>query len=205
MVGDPSSGWRNFFSNLMSSNDDKDIASLFRFVKSKLYQFRLSRHYVPREILTEAYIRGLKVYERGDEIKNKLAWTRRTAYNIIREFRRDLDKHRHDDLDDISMSQAIAYLTSQHDFFSEDGPDEDTLSAMKLAFSDLPMEDRELLNLKVVQELSWKEVRNQLTRCQSKVPTEGALRQRKRRALQRLAEYYTQHLTQAVVSREDSE
>lgn len=193
-VKEPVSGWHSFFSDLISNNDDKDIASLFRFVKSKLYQFRLSKHYTPREILTEAYIRGLEIYKKGDAIQNKLAWTRRTSYNVIREFRRAVDKHQHDDLDDISMSQAIAYLTCQHEDASDNGPDEDTLYAMRLAFSDLSLEDRELLNLKVVQELSWKQVHDQLTSCWPKVPTEGALRQRKRRALHQLAKCYTHYI-----------
>lgn len=202
---DPASAWRSFFEDLISSHDNKELTSFFRFIQSKLHQFRLSKHYKAREILTETYLRGIKVYQKGDEIKNKSAWIRSTAYNVIRELRRDLDKHRHDDLDEISMPQAIAYLSSQHDSSSEDQPDEDTLSAMKLAFSDLSLEDRALLSLKVLQELSWKEVRNQLNRCWSKVPTEGALRQRKRRALQRLAEHYTHHLTQTGSDRETEE
>lgn len=194
MNNDSVSGWDTFFSDLLSNSDDKDVASLFRFVKSRLYQFRLTKHYKPREVLTEVYLRGLKKTKQGEEIKNKLAWTRITAYNVIRELRRELDKVKYDDLDDIAPSRMQIYLSSQEVSSSENGFDKEILKAVKLAFCDLSPQDRALLDLKVIQDLSWKEVHQKLTQCWVKVPTENALRQRKRRAIQRLTECYTSHI-----------
>lgn len=197
------SDWNIFFSELLLNKDDRDIASLFRFVKSRLYQFRLTKHYKPREVLTEAYLRGLEPCKKGEEIKNKLAWARTTSYNIIREFRRELDRINFEDLDDVPLSSMRAYLSYQENSSSDSSPNEEMLKAIRVAFSDLSFEDRELLNLKVVQELSWKEVHKCLRQCWAKVPTENALRQRKRRAIQRLTEGYTHHISNVASDSED--
>ena len=188
------SEWNDFFSSLLSKQEDKDIASLFRFAKVRLYQFRLTKHYTPREVLTEAYLRGLEKCKKGEEIKSKLAWIRTTSYNIIRELRRELDKLNFDDLDEIPLSSMREYLRSQDNYPTEGSLNEEMINAVRLAFSDLSPQDRELLNLKVVQELSWQEVQKRLTQAWAKVPTENALRQRQRRAIQRLTEGYIQPL-----------
>jgi len=188
------SDWDKFSANLLSNKDDKDILKMFRFVQSKLYQFRLAKHYKPREVLTEAYLRGLYKCKEGEEIRNKLSWIRTTSYNIIRELRREVDKVKFEDLDEVPLSSMREYLSSQEDSSEEDGPNQGMIQAVRLAFSDLSEQDRELINLKVIQELSWKEVHKRLTRAWAEVPTENALRQRKRRAIQRLTKGYTHQL-----------
>ena len=78
--------------HLMLTSGSSEGCSMLAFIGRTLTQFRLNNSYNPSYILNDAYMRGIKFIESGGRIDNPLAWTRSTAYNIIRELSRELKK-----------------------------------------------------------------------------------------------------------------
>jgi DNA-directed RNA polymerase specialized sigma24 family protein len=158
-----------------------DALSLFTFILRSLRQFRLSKSYEVRDILVEVYVRGLKFVEAGGTIENPLAWIRSTAYNVIRELRREMDRIGYKNLDEEPCSRP--------DPLSEAMMAND-LRAMRIAFLRLDADDRNLLHLRVVNQLSWRDVGKCLVATEGTNYSDSSLRQRGFRALKRLRELY---------------
>jgi RNA polymerase sigma factor (sigma-70 family) len=152
---------------------------IYVFVRRSLASFKLLGLYNEACILNEAYMRGIRLIEQAQPIHNPAAWLRKTAYNIIREYARDRDRVFR--LEDYQMEQ----LTSPHN------PDrleemQSNVAMLQMAFQVLDPKDQQLLNLKIVKELSWRDIREVLCSQGEKDCSEAVLRKRKERALIRL-------------------
>lgn len=162
--------------------ENPDAQSLFSFVQRHLYQFRMGNTYEVKDILVEVYARGVKLTETGVAIEIPTAWCRRTAYNVIREYRRELN-----DFKDWNIEQE-PYLEGA-DALSEKIHAED-LQTIRLAFKRLEPEERRILHLRIVKKMSWREVGQCLVQTASPAHSENALRQKGFRALKKLRELY---------------
>jgi DNA-directed RNA polymerase specialized sigma24 family protein len=149
---------------------------MYVMVRRSLWQFHLLGIYSEACILNEAYIRGCELIARGEIIRNPEAWLKQTAYNIIREWSRyerkslPLEEHLLPDLQDSVLPEVL----------------EDDLGTLRLAFQMLETKDQQLLNLKICNGLSWKEIQEMLQLQGQGHLTEASLRKRKERALARL-------------------
>lgn len=157
---------------------------LYVFVSRELRRFHLDSNYREAFILNEAYIRAIQRIATGEVIRIPSAWLRSTAFNIIRELSRE-------------HQNAVSKSTP----LEEDSPEaqqptaspedlEDDFATLRIAFQMLAPRDQRLLNLKVVEEHSWREIREILKLEWGKDYTEAALRKRKERALIRLRKRY---------------
>jgi DNA-directed RNA polymerase specialized sigma24 family protein len=156
--------------------------ALFAFVEGRLRQFRLSQAYEVRDILIEAYTRGVKQIESGRPIGLPLAWLRRTCLNIICEFHRKQKESPSPLFDDLPSEQCgntISLLLVQED-----------LAVMRWAFKQLDAESQFLLHQRIVQGQSWHEVSEALVVAGGAELSEGALRQRGFKALKKLRQLY---------------
>ena len=159
--------------------------SLFISVTRWLKQYRISGLYSPPYIINEAYLRGENsICKKGQKISNYLAWLRRTCFNIIREISRKEVKSLPLLIEPIEESRGN--YTDNHD---RDFNLDREMMCVKLAFQILEPEDQELLNLKIVDGLSWKDIRKELS-LRGMNFTESALRKRKERALKKLRDHY---------------
>jgi DNA-directed RNA polymerase specialized sigma24 family protein len=126
--------------------------------------------------LNEAYIRGCQLIDRGETIRNSSAWLRQTAYNIIREWSRyerktiPLEEHLLENLQGAVAAEVI----------------EDDLSTLRLALQMLSAKDQQLLNLKIGEGFSWKQIQEAWQLQGYGNLTEASLRKRKERALIKL-------------------
>jgi DNA-directed RNA polymerase specialized sigma24 family protein len=148
---------------------------MYVFVRSRLRSFGLANAYKEAYILNEAYIRGTRLIDQGNVIHNPTAWLRQTAYNIIRELRRDQKKLA--PLEETSLPEVADTVSEQL---------EDDLNTLRMAFQMLTAKDQTLLNLKIVDGLSWRQVRETLKASGYGDCAEAVLRKRKERALTRL-------------------
>jgi DNA-directed RNA polymerase specialized sigma24 family protein len=146
---------------------------MFAFVRRNLQAFRLDQSYKEAHILNEAFVRGLKRIHSGEIIRNPQAWLRKTAYFIIRELKREQQK--------VVPFEDYMLDERQVDVSSEDL--EDDLATMQLALQMLKPSDQKLLNLKIVQGLSWSRIRDILIQEGDGNYDESTLRKRKERAL----------------------
>ena len=181
---------------LILSPGSPTFTSLRNAVTRLLIQFGISRLFGEAYVINEAYLRGDRLIRtKGIPIRNTSAWLRKTCFNIIRELKRGESKYS-------SLSFEIADKARQSDLknsgFNFDLERE--MMHVKLAFQMLEREDQEILNLKIVDGLSWKEIHRELElrNSQGSKVTVAALRKRKERALKKLREHY--HLTSSASS-----
>ena len=168
------------FAELMNRNND-DGRILFAFTRRILIQFKLSKNYSEAYILNEAYIRGVKLINKGGVILNLYPWLRSTAYNIVRELSRGRNKF-------TELNEEVI-STSQDSLLSDEDID-DELLAIKLAYKLLTPEEQQLLHFKIVERYSWSQIRGIMESQGGKIPSESALRKRKERALANLRRIY---------------
>jgi DNA-directed RNA polymerase specialized sigma24 family protein len=148
---------------------------LFGFLKFHLRNFGLQTRYSEAYILNEAYIRSAGLIDKGETIHNLSAWLKQTSYNIMRELNRQQWKTQpfDDHLTDKYPNPVV--------------PEEDEKSAtLRKAFQKLDEKDQHLLELKVNQDLPWKQIQAILSQEWGENPSQSALRKRKERALLKL-------------------
>jgi DNA-directed RNA polymerase specialized sigma24 family protein len=159
-----------------------DASNLCAAIQRMLYQFRLSAAYDVKDILVEVYARGVRLAEQGEQFRNLYAWVRRSAYNVVREFRRELDKVCYTDLDEHPCLLDRNPISEQ--MFKDD------LLAMRQAFRRLNPEERKILRFRIMHDLSWRDVGWALVATGNEPETEGNLRQMGFRALKKLRKFY---------------
>lgn len=153
---------------------------MYVFVRRNLRAFHLSETYRESFVLNEAYIRGIKLISEGTVIRTVPAWLRSTSYNIIRELSRELQKSVPLEEHTLTVEQPWVPLEEL----------EDDLATVRMALSLLDPQDARLLNLKIGEGRSWKEIRDILRLEGWEDLTEEVLRKRKERALIKLRKKY---------------
>jgi DNA-directed RNA polymerase specialized sigma24 family protein len=154
---------------------------MYAFLRRTLRAFHLEKNYREAYILHEALLRGLNQIKKGQLIYNSSGWLRSTAYNIIRELKRDQQKTV--SLEDHHPTEVEHPAVSSKDL-------EDDLETISLAFQLLTPMDQRLLNLKIVEGRAWSEIRVILREEGYGDYKEFNLRKRKERALIRLRKKY---------------
>lgn len=166
--------------------------SLLAFIQRTIRQFGLQVYITEIDIFVEAYLRGVKyTQEHQTEIRQPKAWMRRTAYNIIRECKRDRQRYSALAFDEL-MDQGPPGQSAP------DGVDSteiaNSISTVLQALETLSPGDRSLIQWQIVEGLSWQEVQARLVAAgEDSVPL-ATLRKRGQRALERLRRaYHTCH------------
>lgn len=180
---------RKQFNHAIQELFDSDSPESLTFCASvarTLRQYRLSGTYEPKEIIAEAYARGVLKIEQGEIIQIPLAWLRRTCLNVIRDLQRKQTKSDKPKLDSDAYSPggvAIEQLIWQED-----------LTAIRAAFEQLNPEEQKILHARIFQGLSWQEIgESEQFFNQDGLPLKpGTARQRGARAIQKLRERYKQ-------------
>jgi DNA-directed RNA polymerase specialized sigma24 family protein len=175
---------RNFEQAIQSlfSKDNPDSRIFCASITRQLRQFKLGRTYDSQEIITEAYTRGITLIDSGKSIDNPLGWLRRTCINVIRELKRE----------QLTASKPKFDRQPWTDggiVYSEVMVQEDHL-AIQAAAKQLSSEEQLLLELRVIQDLSWKEVGEHLVDTDGQPLKEGTARQRGARVFEKLRILY---------------
>ena len=163
---------------IKDAQDRKSSIVLDRFIRRSLKQFHLEQvdFY---DVVPEVYIRGTKLIASGVDIKNPGAWIRRTAYNVIREMSRKQQKEQaNSELIELQVAPENCEETNEIE-----------LNILKQSLQDLSEKDRQILELRFFQNLSWKQVVTYLA-ATGEILTEANARQRGKRALSRLKKYF---------------
>ncbi|MBD1916680.1 MULTISPECIES: tetratricopeptide repeat protein [Cyanophyceae] len=174
---------------LLLKPNNPHARSLLAFIKRTIHQFGLQAYVTEIDIFVEAYLRGIRYTQQSPEgIRQPKAWMRRTAYNIIREFKRDR----------LRYSKASFNETMSDDHPISEAPEipatDDTLStainSVLQALDTLSPSDRDLIQWKVVEGLTWNEVQARLVDKGEDRVSQATLRKRGKRALERLRRAY---------------
>lgn len=149
--------------------------SLYAFVRRELCRFKLAGDYTEAYILNEAYIRGIEQIAKGKLIWCPRAWIRTTAYNIIRESRRQQRV--------FAPFEEECYADQTTDVDPE--PLHEKLVMLRMAFQTLDPATQCLLNLRV-QGHTWTKVRKRFSQEGYGDHAEATLRKRYERAIIKL-------------------
>ncbi len=166
-------------------------ASVIMFIESRLRQFKLNSRYEPYEILSEAYLRGQRFVQAGRPINSPIAWMKVTALHIIYELSRkdvrvllaDFNLERSALRADSAVERLVERLVEREEIDTR-------LESLHLSLCLLSPADIKLLNLRWVENLSWRAVQERLQAEGEPVCSETALRQRGHRALTRLRQLF---------------
>lgn len=169
---------------LTNSSEQNSCLLLKHFIKRTLAQFKLKNACV-EDLISEVYLRGLKLINSGEEIRNPGAWIRVTAYNVIREMHREKQKEQ-------SNSELVELKVSSQENENYQETEENFLKLKQLLKS-LNDKDKQILELRFFQDLSWQEITDYLS-SQGEVLTSATVRQRGSRALKRLRKAYLANL-----------
>jgi len=165
--------------------------SIGAFIRRTLNQFQITDQN-EFDVLVEVYLRAYKfLMPGGTQIVHPTAWTKRTAYHVIRELNRRPNNSKEFVLDEQILDKNAVALTNQADSLKTD------ITVLKHALASLTLEEQRLLILKIVHELRWNEIRKILLQDGKVIPgntpekQEASLRKMKERALKHLrANYY---------------
>jgi hypothetical protein len=175
--------WQNFLSELQELLDPESPSglSLSVFLENKLRQFHLNRLYDHADILSEVLLRAHKlIHSEGVTVLQISAWTKKTAFNVIRELSRKEQK----------STSLTENLLDKIDYTAgSDKLVEDDFLAINQAMKMLDSEEQRLLQLKLVECLSWRDI-SEIFRDEGYDYKEAALRKKKERSLSKLRYYY---------------
>lgn len=169
------------FTSLLKS-DNASYISLTSFFKRILQQYNLQGEYSEFYIVNEAYVRSYKYVRKGGKIQNLLPFLRKVGKNIVSELSRKSKKT-------CSMPEGFEVASPE-----ENSDDECTikekLDIVNIAFNRLDELDKEILNLKTVENMSWKEVANYLRANGKGDFSLTALRKRQERIKKKMRKIY---------------
>ena len=138
--------FNEFYEDLLQP-DSSTARSVFPFIRSKLYQFKLRSEYDEVAILLEAYLRSARHIAQGGKITNPSAWINSVSYRIIREFSRKSLRNVYVD------NQVLESLT--HCVDNNDTSLTDEMLKIRDAFKLLSPKEQILIYRKVVLNESW--------------------------------------------------
>ena len=170
--------------------------SLNYFIRRLLRQFDLNIVYTENDILNEAYLRGVRLTRSGTAILCPEAWVRKTALNIIREESRKARRHRPVELDGLAdnerdrLEKAVAEDREDVLVYAEAIAAD--VEAVITALQELSESDRAILQLKIVEGYSWRQISQSLIDAGEPWQSEAALRKRKQRILEQIRKLYHQ-------------
>ena len=160
-----------------------EYKSLAAYVERLLIQFNLRGSVGIGEIINIAYSRGIDAIVAGKEIHNPIAWLKRACLHIIHERSRSSRKEKGlDEQESIQISFANLKLVEEMMYVD--------LKKIQLAFKELNLSDRRLLQIYSVEGLSWQEDSDELALVENEPDREEILRQRGYRSLLRLRKIY---------------
>lgn len=172
---------------LLLKPNNPHARSLLAFIKRTIQQFGLQAHITEIDIFVEAYLRGVRYTQQNHEhIRQPKAWMRRTAYNIIRECKRDRQRYLAVAFDELMEQEAAASDPATVD----DEMIVNAIASVLQALADLSPGDRNLIQWKVVEGLTWPQVQTKLVATGEEWASLATLRKRGQRALERLRHAY---------------
>lgn len=172
---------------LLLKPNNPHARSLLAFIKRTIQQFGLQAHITEIDIFVEAYLRGVRYTQQNQEhIRQPKAWMRRTAYNIIRECKRDRQRYLAVAFDELMEQDAADGSAAAVD----DEAIANAIAAVLQALAALSPGDRNLIQWKVVEGLTWPQVQTKLVAAGEEWVSLASLRKRGQRALERLRTAY---------------
>ena len=153
------------------------------FIEARLWQFNLASRYQASDVLRDTYLIARKKIINGEEVKNLGPWLRSIALNVIRDSRKKETRIENQIFKLIENGHCCDESSSESTFENE-YIDPAKRKALAKVWDSLSDNDKNILNLRILQDLSWKEI-SQIHKINN-----STARKRGQRALDRLREIF---------------
>lgn len=147
--------WERFIISLLHQ---KDHLVLWAFLKRTLKQFKLDSMYSETDVIDKTDKITQEKIESGETIDNPPGWFRKTAFNVIRNLSKK-ETNQRKNIKKLHNNIETAYYPES--LINEDYSEEQ-VEALCRNWNGLSEQERRILILREVKELSWKQVANQL-------------------------------------------
>lgn len=127
------------------------------FIEARLWQFNLVSRYQASDVLRDTYLIARKKIINGEDIKNLESWLRSIAFNVIRNFRKKETRIENQILKLIENGLCCDEASSESNIENE-YIDPVKQKALAKIWETLSEDDQNILNLRILQNLSWKEI-----------------------------------------------
>ena len=127
------------------------------FIEARLWQCNLASRYQASDVLRDTYFIAKKKIINGEKVKNLEAWLRSIAFNVIRDFRKKETRIENQILKLIENGHCCDEASSKSTFENE-YIDPAKRKALAQVWDSLSENDKDILNLRILQDLSWKEI-----------------------------------------------
>lgn len=151
-----------------------DLDGFYKSILIRLSRFNLHNRYSPIEVTSECVCRLHKALEKGQDISNLDAWMKATAFNVVRELNREIQKA---SLYEPSILEEV--LSNVLDESTDEADERHRI--VRRALTILTEDKRELLKLRFFQNLTWDQVAEFYTARGEKIAI-ATLRKRGQRA-----------------------
>jgi RNA polymerase sigma factor (sigma-70 family) len=151
--------------------------SVYAYTQRLLLQFHISDE-TPVDILDEVYLRARKQLDKGNPIESPFAWMKKTALHVIQERSR-----KHQKTQNLCLK---LYSVLELDSTDADARSPTHFAALKRALSHLDRREREILCLRYIHSLSWRDIGTSIDKKENAVSREDTVRQQGHRALKKL-------------------
>jgi DNA-directed RNA polymerase specialized sigma24 family protein len=176
-----------------------DAYSLITSGERQIRQFRLDSTISVETLLNEAYLRAIDYLDQGGIINNPKAWLRKTMFNIVRERSRQQRRQQPTDpqshILEIEAPETAERCAEELLEGTEKLPLADRWKIFQEALEELltsyPEQGR-ILQLRLIEKLSWEEVRHVILAEEGDAPALPTLRKQGSRAKGILRQLYHQ-------------
>jgi hypothetical protein len=174
-----------FMAEVLSSHTATRAHQLFPLTERWLQQFGLSSQVASSTILLEAYMRTYREILKGKNIERFPAWFNQKSFEIIREYS-GKSKYKK------SLEQQFFQQRNQQPESSINPTDTEhpNIGELLRLLEALTGEELEILSLRIVQGLSWSDVREEWIRDGNSEVAAETLRQKGELALNRLRKIF---------------
>lgn len=163
-------------------------ADIIPFIEARLRQYHLGSQYQTGDVLRDTYFIAERKIIHGEITKNITAlefWLKRIAYNVIRDFSKKTRRRQSNIIRLIEKGYCTENEINHLNTLEEDSDTEENKKAsLNKAFQALTNHDKEILLLRLIDDLEWKTIGTKLDL------TPATARKRGQRALDRLREKF---------------
>jgi RNA polymerase sigma factor (sigma-70 family) len=161
---------------------------VIKSIRRSLFRYGLDTS-LDSEVFQEACFRAFRAIDSSRLINDLEAWFNVVSLNIIREMSRDRKRFLLEEISDdyISSLQIMDLADSEiNEVIINDRPMSLCVEKLSKAWEEMPLEQQTLLDMRILQEMTWKEISDKLTEITAEPVSESTVRQRGNRALSSL-------------------
>ncbi|BAZ08197.1 hypothetical protein NIES4071_00020 [Calothrix sp. NIES-4071] len=169
-----------------------ESSGLIKSIRIRLQQFHMNNSLTVEDVLSEVFLRLYRTHRSGKSISNLEAWVRTTSFHYIMEESRIQNRNISCSIDLVNLSSDE--LIRNFSYSSADLEKNEEIDKLNNSMNKLKPENQKILIWRFIDELSWYQIAELLSKEEGKIISESAARKRGERAMNELRSIYNNSL-----------